>query len=552
MLGGMRNPMVNKELRIASTSYLMPTHPSWRATDYEISFMPYGILDPFVNLKSAPWVLVNILFYNDLLEANYNDTDKCGNYLDEWIAELAHESSEKNVVTLVISIFDFTSNFISELRQTSAERVGYEEMVKKLRKVSHINSNIYFLDSTQIFASSGFRDMFDDRNWYFARCRFSLKGIERLTECIHQFIERLTHAPHKVLVLDCDNTIWGGVIGEEGVAGIQLGGDGVGRAYQDFQRQIKRLAQSGVLIALISKNSEEDVMEVFLNHREMVLRTEDIIAHKINWHQKSLNIELLSREMGLSLDTFVFWDDNPIEREEMRSNCPEVNVIEPPSEIEMWPRFLEEMNFFTNFVQTTDDFEKIEQYKMRSRFIEEQKKAPNRKQFLATLKLAPESLPVAQDNLGRAQQLTQKTNQFNLNKNPLSLSDVSRYNADNSKFLRIIRLRDKFGDHGLVGLFGVSQLQFAVAKLDIFILSCRVLGRELEKYMLREIFNTCLEWGTESLLAEYVPNGRNEMVKNVLIQEGFREFGEGESLALYTREKPVNEKGQWLVFEKLK
>jgi FkbH-like protein len=171
-------------------------------------------------------------------------------------------------------------------------------------------------------------------------------------------LNRIKAPSSKVLVLDCDNTLWGGVVGEDLSSGITLGEDGIGKAFQDFQKEIRRLLNRGVLICLASKNNEKEVWEVFSNHRGMILKKDDISNWRINWDTKSMNLLEMSDDLGLSLDSFVFWDDNPIEREEIRLHLPNVRVAEVPQNIEDWPGALHNLSYFTTFEITNEDLEK--------------------------------------------------------------------------------------------------------------------------------------------------------------------------------------------------
>ena len=181
--------------------------------------------------------------------------------------------------------------------------------------------SIYLLDLNEIFYPFGSKEIFSDRNWYFARCRLSVKGLNILTDALLQVINRFSNAASKVLVLDCDNTLWGGIVGEDGLQGIILGQDGIGTDYVVFQKEIVKLENNGIIIVLASKNNEKDVWEVFDQHSDMYLKREHIVTSKINWNEKAFNLQEVAKELDLGLDSFVFWDDNPLERDKMKTLC---------------------------------------------------------------------------------------------------------------------------------------------------------------------------------------------------------------------------------------
>ena len=169
--------------------------------------------------------------------------------------------------------------------------------------------------------------MYSQRNWYFSRCRVSIDGLKALTDTLALILNRMREPASKVIALDCDNTIWGGVVGEDGLKNLILGQDGIGQAFIDFQKEIVRLSNNGLIVVLVSKNNEEDVWKVFDEHNEMILKRENIVIAKINWEEKAHNIEQIASELDLDINSFVFWDDNPLERDKMKTLMPQVLTL---------------------------------------------------------------------------------------------------------------------------------------------------------------------------------------------------------------------------------
>ena len=184
--------------------------------------------------------------------------------------------------------------------------------------MSRGKQNIFLLDLDKIFSFEGYKKIFEQRNYELFRSRLSIFGVETLSNNLLKFINRIFNVNKKVLLLDCDNTLWGGVLGEDGVENIKLGYDGVGNSFKNFQMAIKKKKEEGILLAIISKNDEKDVKNVFKSHREMVLRENDIVNFKVNWKDKSKNIIEISKELDLGLESFLVWDDNPIERKKLK------------------------------------------------------------------------------------------------------------------------------------------------------------------------------------------------------------------------------------------
>ena len=278
----------------------------------------------------------------------------------------------------------------------------------------------------------------------------SVLGIEVLSKKINTIVESFHQTSKKVLLLDCDNTIWGGVIGEDGIEKIKLGQDGLGTSFKNFQKAIKKIKNNGVLICLVSKNNKKDVIDVLKNHKSMVLKEKDISTLKINWKSKSENIKEISKELFLSLDSFVFWDDNPIERNKIKSQIEEVEVIEPDPDVSNWSKQLLEYKGFSKFKITTEDKKKTKQYKLRSLFIEDKTSSKSEIEYLKKIKLLPKLDVIKKDNIDRAEQLLLKTNQFNFSVKRYKSSQLKNMNINYN--CNLIKLTDIYGDHGHVGL----------------------------------------------------------------------------------------------------
>ena len=326
------------------------------------------------------------------------------------------------------------------------------------------------------------------------------------------------------MVLDCDNTLWGGVIGEDGIENLKLGTDGVGKIFSDFQKMILKIKKQGILLVLASKNNEVDVMDVFKNHKSMILKIKDITAYKINWKSKTINIKELANELGLGLDSFVFWDDNPIERAKMIKEIPEVATIEVGEDIHEWPSKLEALNFFVNLKPSKEDENKTLQYKKRFEFISEKKISKNEKDYLKSIKLNPKIIKIDKSNISRASQLTLKTNQFNLRTVRYGLSEMKKIISDKNNFSFLISLQDLYGDHGNIGLVILKRINSKTFFLDTFILSCRILGRHLETWIIKKIFDLLKKKQIFSIVAEYIPTKKNIVSKDFLENHGFKKI----------------------------
>lgn len=322
-----------------------------------------------------------------------------------------------------------------------------------------------------------------------------------LGTAIARKIYAIKHPPHKVIVLDCDNTLWSGVVGEDGIQGIDLS-----PTWQAIQAFMVQQQQAGMLLCLCSKNNEPDVLQVFEQRQDMVLKLNHLVAWRINWLPKSENIQSLAAELNLGLDSFIFIDDNPVECAEVRANCPEVLTLQLPIESDV-QQFLNHLWAFDHLHTTEEDTHRTVLYQQnleRQRF---QQQTMTMESFLSGLEMtiAIEAMTAAQ--LSRVAQLTQRTNQFNF-------TTIRRTEAELQQLIqagtecRTVTVRDRFGDYGLVGVMLFSHDSHAV-NLDSFLLSCRVLGRGVEHQMVRYLGQYADEHGLSQVRLNYVPTPKN-------------------------------------------
>jgi FkbH-like protein len=379
---------------------------------------------------------------------------------------------------------------------------------------------LHLIDLDAALAAEGLAAAFDSRNFYAAGCRFSRKGLVRAVEAVEPVLQRIAAAPKKVLVLDCDGVLWGDVVGEVGVGRILLGGDGVGRAHRDVQRAARRLGRTGTLLALASKNTAADVWEVFDRHPDMVLTRDDIAAWRIDWTEKAVNLVEMAKDLELGLESFVFLDDNPFEREKMRLALPQVTTLELPADVTAWPGLIDSLDLFARFDATAEDAAKAQQYRSRGAFADARRGAADETSFLAGLEMQALSVPLDATTLARAEQLAAKTNQFNLRTERHTSAELEALAAAPTTVAFLARLGDRFGDHGAVGLT-IARVADDTAFLDSFLMSCRVLGRHLDAWMLGRLAGLLRDRGVRWLFAEFRDSGRNAVAAGVLAAHGF-------------------------------
>lgn len=498
----------------ASSSFLPDSNMYWKKIRNEatsLNFAEYGnIVHSLINLENYDSIIITIFFEDIHNSKNQNGIDLI---LKALIKSLAFGKP------IYFSIgHNFNKNYISSARYQDCENKKYNFFKENLYQLSSKNNNLFIIDLDKAFANHGHKNIYDMRNWYFSHMRISQEGINIIDNMIADIISRSISASKKVLILDCDNTLWGGVVGEDEIGGIAIGGDGLGHIFRDFQLVIKALKDDGIILALASKNEEKDVWNIFDNHNEMILKREDIVISKINWHEKSQNIKQIADELGLGLDSFVFWDDNPIEREKVKKSLPDVTVVEAPKEVYYWPEILSNLFEFSRFEITPEDISKSDQYKSRAKFNKAKKNINfDQSEFLKQINLKPSMANVNSSNLSRSAQLTQKTNQFNLRTQRYSETEIRKIMNNNNNQCFIFSAVDDFGDHGQIGLIIIKRnYDLGSAFLDTFLLSCRILGRNIELWMLQSILNELNENGIKTLEIEYIETERNGLVKDFL------------------------------------
>jgi FkbH-like protein len=254
----------------------------------------------------------------------------------------------------------------------------------------------------------------------------------------------------------------------------------------------------------------------------MVLKKEDIVSFKLDWNEKFYNIKKIANEINIGLDSLVFWDDNPIERDKVKNMLPEVRTIDVPLDVFQWSKYLESLDYFVKFDVTKEDLSKTEQYRSRAEFIKESAAVIDEHSYLKSIDLRASALKLDESNISRAVQLCSKTNQFNLRTIRHNSEDIYLISRKNKDFVFLTKLSDKYGDHGIVGLVCLTEINPEIIFLDTFLLSCRILGRHFETWMLYQSLITAKKNNYKYLVGEFIDSGRNSVAKNFFFDHGFQ------------------------------
>ncbi|MGH2514094.1 MAG: HAD-IIIC family phosphatase [Ktedonobacterales bacterium] len=395
--------------------------------------------------------------------------------------------------------------------------------------------SVHLIDEDRVYGRVGKRSATDPRMWYLARIGIGEGALAALTTEYMRFLTAIMARTRKCLVLDLDNTLWGGVVGEDGPAGIALGQEAPGNAFVAFQEAILRLWKRGVILAVNSKNNEADALEVLERHPDMVLRPSHFAAMRINWQDKATNLIALAQELNIGLDSLVFVDDNPAECALVRSRLPEVLTVELPSDPALYRGVLLDLVAFDTLALTDEDRERGRLYaQRRERQAWESRAAESLDTYLGDLGLVVEVAPADAFALPRVAQLLGKTNQFNLTTRRHSESVVRAFAESPDSGVYSVRVRDRFGDAGLTGVAIVRKMP-AVWEVDTLLLSCRVLGRGVETALLSVLVEAARANGAATLRGEFLRTAKNAPAADFYPRHGFvlvAEQGETQTWAL--------------------
>lgn len=494
----------------------------------EIYESPYGqyeqeIINPQSPLYGfRPDVLVLAVHEGELRLPQYSDSheEEIGTEVRRWtnLWEAVAKNSKARLVQ-----YNFALPSESPMGHLGARLPGSRYMMARAvnaRIGERAGNSVSIVDCEYLSALFGKQRWCDPRYWYLGKHAVALDALPLLARHTAAVMAADLGLTRKCLVLDLDNTLWGGIIGEDGLAGIRLG-DGVeGEAFVAFQEYIRKLKNKGAILAVCSKNNEADAKEPFEKHPEMRLKLEDIAMFVANWQPKPDNLRAIAKTLDLGLDSLVFVDDNPVERAAIRQLLPEVDVIPLPADPAYYTQALSDYLMFEASSFTSDDLKRTDQYRSRAQIVELKASATNLDDFYRSLAMKAVVAPFDDFHLPRIAQLLGKTNQFNLTTRRHGMPQLQAFLQDGDCAHFYLRLRDRFADHGLVSLM-IALRRANVLEIDTWLMSCRVLGRTVEATMLQYLFGRANELGCTSVRGTYIPTAKNAMAKDVFANFGF-------------------------------
>lgn len=445
--------------------------------------------------------------------------------IDEYVSMLLQGIRQQTTAMILWMSFELPVNPALGIldRQTP---LGQYATIQRLNALAQQTlsklENAYLIDLNLSIARIGFKNYFDHRYWHIGRSPFTRAALQDIASETFKFIRALKGKVKKCLVLDCDNTLWGGVIGEDGLAGIKLSRSShPGSSYFEFQQEIVNLYHRGVLIALCSKNNEADVWDVFRNHPDMVLQEEHIAAAQINWSDKASNLCQIAKDLNIGLDSLVFIDDSEFEINLVQQFLPEVESIHLCSKKSTEHRLnLAACGLFDSLALTQEDRDRGAMYLAERQRVQSKTEFVTIEQYNQSLEIVAEFCLADAFAIPRIAQLTQKTNQFNLTTKRYSEADIAEFVARQDADVFYLKLRDKFGDYGIVGVCILLYID-KKALIDTFLLSCRVLGRYAEDALLCQALERVRVRGCEIVWGEYLPTSKNAQVEQFYASLGF-------------------------------
>jgi len=444
------------------------------------------------------------------------------------IQNLANTFTKNTKSKLVIANFTIPAYSPHGIFETKSE-YGFHQMIKDLNHgltdFFASSNSTYVYDFNGFVSRYGEDNIFDYKQFFFGDMKISLDYIPYMANDLMGYVIGFLGLSKKCIVLDLDNTLWGGIVGEDGFNGIKLGPEPPGNTYLEFQRVLLSLYQRGIILAINSKNNFDDALKVIKEHPYMVLREEHFASVRINWNDKVSNMKEITNELNIGADSMVFFDDDPVNREYMKLNMPQILTVDLPQDSSQYAQIIKKMNEFSVLNITDEDSKRGKMYVEQRKRNDLEQSTPNLESFLKNLELRLLIKKANEFTIPRISQLTLKTNQFNLTTKRYQESDIRKFSEDNKYLVGCLQVEDKFGDSGITGVFIVNKENSKEWLIDTFLLSCRVMGREVEKGMLGYIMNKAKEHGVEQIKAQFITSQKNKPIEDFLPNCGFHKDG---------------------------
>ena len=411
------------------------------------------------------------------------------------------------------------------LRESSSFSYQLQKLNYLLSDAASALKNVFLIDVNGIQSVFGRNIFLDDKLYYMAKMPFSLDVLPTVAARAVDVIDALRGRVKKCVVLDLDNTLWGGVIGDDGLEGIEIGELGTGHAFSGFQQWLKELKNRGILLAVCSKNNEDTAKEPFEKHPEMVLHLNDFAMFVANWEDKASNILRIQQTLNIGMDSLVFLDDNPFEREQVRSMIPAITIPDFPEDPALYLQYLRSLNLFETAACSSADGQRTNQYQQEAKRATMMSAYGSYEDYLKALDMRAVAMPFDSFHYPRIAQLTQRSNQFNLRTVRYTEVQIQALAGSDAHITRYYTLKDKFGDYGLVSVVILDKQPEQTLFISEWLMSCRVLKRSMEEFIINDILNVAKENSCTRVVGEYIKTPKNAMVADIYKRMGFEQDG---------------------------
>ena len=442
------------------------------------------------------------------------------------LVEAFLDNSNSKLVITNFQIPVYSPYGINEQKEDFGMKQLVYEINNKIRHELKDQSLVFIYDFNEFVMKFGEYNVFNYQDYFFGDIKISIDYIPKFADELLGYVNAVMGITKKCIVLDLDNTLWGGIIGEDGFDNIKLGDDAVGRSFVEFQKRLLALNQRGIILAINSKNNFEDAMEVIKKHPSMILREDNFACMKINWDDKVTNLQEISKELNIGLDSMVFFDDDLINQEFVKTSLPEVLVVELPNDSSQFAQIITKMKEFDVLKITEEDVKRNEMYLVQKKRTELKNKIVDFDEFLKQMNIEVNIKKADSFTIPRISQLTLKTNQFNLTTKRYQQEEISSFSSDKDRIVECVQVSDKFGDNGITGVYIIEKKDSKEWIIDTFLLSCRIMGRKVEEAMLYQIIEKAKNLGIKKIKGKFIPTKKNKPAENFYSDCGFKKEGD--------------------------
>jgi FkbH-like protein len=471
-------------------------------------------------------ILENLFYFS-----NINSKIKNKKFLEEKFNHITNliniiiEKTKSKIIIMNFVIPTYTPLGIFESKIEYGVKEVVLDLNKKLKEFSRNKDSCYIYDFNSFVTKFGEKNILDYKKMNYGDIQIDFNVIPYLIYEFIGYIKPILGLNKKCIVVDLDNTLWGNIVGEDGFEGIKIGPDPEGRSFVEFQKVIKSLSENGIILAINSKNNQKDAMRVINDHPHMVLRKNDFSCIKINWNDKISNMKEIAKELNIGLDSIVFFDDDPVNRELIRMSIPEINTIELPIDPSNYAQILRNLNDFNLLKITQDDTKRKIMYEQEQNRQKLESSTENLNEYLRKLNIKIKIKLNDKFSIERISQLILKTNQFNLTTKRYQEEEIKQFVDDQTIIVGCAEVEDKFGKSGITNVFIIKKNSEEWV-IDTFLLSCRVMGRGIEEAILGKILEIGKDNGIERIKAKFVLTEKNQPTENFLKNYGFERSGE--------------------------